>query len=336
MVVRGFGNVGNTCGLNAVLQCIAHTPHLREFFLNAEAGKPADGAKYSIADELKRVLQEFWTNDKSLVPTRFVRAFEEASRGRLQMGEQLDITEVWLVLVDRLESEWQTTSKHVTAPWMSVQSRGVAPLVERANAAWSQFMARVPPSWASIVNGLQVGQVICSACNHVYHNFEPFTTLSLDIPVAEPGKSVHLSACFGTYFKQEHLEGDWKCDKCDKTSALKLARFWWAPQCLVVILKRFRYSPRLEKIHTPVDIPETFTLLEGTELSRMGTSELPTYRIQAIGCHFGTLGGGHYTALARDANKWHHYDDLNITELANSEQALKNNIHAYMLFYARD
>jgi ubiquitin carboxyl-terminal hydrolase 8 len=337
---KGLGNVGNTCGLNALLQCIAHTHLLREFVLKKSTpdGLVLSDAKFSIVNELKRLMREFWIADVSIVPRRFAKAFEESMSGRITMGEQMDMSEVFHVLLENFEKEWENEAGAATPPWkVKTGANATTPqfrvMCDLAHDAWMRFMAKVPNGWSHLMNGLQVGQVVCENCNHVYHNFEPFSALSLEVPRPPKGESVQLGDCFKQYLEPEKLEGGWKCDKCGACKAEKLTRFWSAPNVLVIVLKRFRYRSdgRLEKVHVPVNIPETFKFLPGTELS----GESKTYHIRAIGCHFGSLNSGHYTALAPYANKWHHFDDLSVSPIENADMALKNNIHAYMLFYEK-
>lgn len=345
--LKGLGNVGNTCGLNALIQCIAHTDALRDYFLKAAPeGTKAEGHTYSIVNELKRLLDEFWIEDRSLVPLRFAKAFEESTKGLIAMGEQMDMSEVLMILQDKFEREWVSNGSGIdndgVPPWKTL-GLGVTDLQKNATESWSRFMGKVPKDWAHLTSGLQIGQVVCDNCNHVYHNFEPFSTLSLEIP--SPSASVHLSECFNAFFKAETLgdedEGEgWKCDKCGCRKAQKLVRFWSAPKVLVVVLKRFKFKAngQMTKKHVPVDIPETFNFLPATELAPC-KEERPSYKLRSIGTHFGSLNSGHYTALAPHNNdgttKWYHFDDLHINALATTEMALKNNIHAYMLFYER-
>jgi len=48
------------------------------------------------------------------------------------------------------------------------------------------------------------------------------------------------------------------------------------------------------------------------------------------------LNGGHYTTISQDASGvWVHFDDLQ-HEVLIDETFLKNNQHAYLLFYERD
>jgi ubiquitin C-terminal hydrolase len=205
----------------------------------------------------------------------------------------------------------------------------------QAAKAWHDLASKMPAAWANLVNGLQVNQVVCSnpKCKHVYHNFEPFSMLTLDIPSSK-SEDVHLSDCLRAYMLPETMS-EWKCDKCHQNGSQKLVRFWCAPSILVIALKRFGGTGH--KVNTPVTLPDIFELTAGSELCRnLGGPKSPPYTLKAVGCHFGSLGGGHYTALGRDSEgSWLHLDDLNITVLPDSSQVLKNNQHAYMLFYER-
>jgi len=375
---RGLANVGNTCGLNALLQCIAHTDQLRDFFLLAscvdqvrDAEGMTDGKggrQFSIVKELKLLLRQLWLDkaegeeegaEVGIIPRRFARSFEEATRGRIDYGDQMDMSEVWMVLLDAFERELQQVPKLERdmvlqdVPWGSllnasaIADTGFLKMADQAKSTWTKFLEKLPAAWASLVNGIQVGQIVCGneKCKHVHHNFEPFSCISIDIPEREPGATnhaVHLGECFAQYFRAEMMS-EWVCDKCKVASgsvnnaAEKLTRFWWAPKVLVVALKRFRQRPdgRLSKSHVPIDIPPSFDFLPGTELARWNSRvDAGKYELRAIGCHFGSLHGGHYTALAQEHGKWYHFDDMRISAVS-AEQILKNNSHAYMLFYER-
>eukprot|EP00947_MAST-08B_sp_MAST-8B-sp1_P006011 g6011.t1 len=58
------------------------------------------------------------------------------------------------------------------------------------------------------------------------------------------------------------------------------------------------------------------------------------YDLYAVVNHFGSLGSGHYTALAanQETNTWYSFDDSAVREVPASECI---NPAAYILFYAR-
>merc|ERR1719263_2392894 len=92
-------------------------------------------------------------------------------------------------------------------------------------------------------------------------------------------------------------------------------QFWSMPDLLVVHLKRFSaHGQCRRKLDTPVDFP-----IEGLDLTEFclrhsgedADGERAVYDLQAVSNHFGSTGGGHYTAFAKnaDTDKWYKFDD---------------------------
>ena len=85
---------------------------------------------------------------------------------------------------------------------------------------------------------------------------------------------------------------------------------------LVVHLKRFSASGTWRrKLDTPVDFP-----LEGLDLapyimaSRSAATLPPIYDLVAVSNHFGSTGGGHYTAFAKHSvdGRWYGHGDSHV------------------------
>jgi len=115
--------------------------------------------------------------------------------------------------------------------------------------------------------------------------------------------------------------------------ATKKFDLWKLPPILVIHLKRFSYRNRYrrDKLDTLVKFP-----LEGLNLSEytLSEAELPCYDLFAVSNHFGALGGGHYTAFAKNPNdnKWYKFDDSNVSPM-NEDRVCSS--AAYVLFYRR-
>jgi len=105
------------------------------------------------------------------------------------------------------------------------------------------------------------------------------------------------------------------------------------PQILVVHLKRFLYSKwSREKLGSLVEFP-----VEGLDLSSFvlgKTEKPPIYDLFAVSNHSGGLGGGHYTAYAKNKhdNHWYLFNDSSVS-LAGSDPIVSS--AAYVLFYTR-
>jgi ubiquitin carboxyl-terminal hydrolase 4/11/15 len=123
---------------------------------------------------------------------------------------------------------------------------------------------------------------------------------------------VTLDECFAETAKGEILteENAWYCNRCKELRmASKQLEIWTAPDILVVHLKRFSAQRQFrDKIDVLVDFPT-----EGLDLTgKVGLIEGKdmTYDLFAVDNHYGGLGGGHYTAFAKNFidGKWYEYN----------------------------
>jgi len=152
--------------------------------------------------------------------------------------------------------------------------------------------------------------------------------------------SISLEQCIDLFTTTEKLgpEDPWFCNKCKAfQQATKKFDLWRLPPILVVHLKRFSYKNRYyrEKLETFVDYP-----IDNLDLSKWVKGEVdnstpPVYQLYAVSNHFGSLGGGHYTAYGKnkDNGKWYKYDDSYVSSI-NDESSVKAS-SAYVLFYQR-
>lgn len=151
-------------------------------------------------------------------------------------------------------------------------------------------------------------------------------------------RGISLDDCLKEFEKDEILSEDdkWYCPRCkEHRRAAKKFDLWKTPDILIVHLKRFSSSgTRRDKIDVVVDFP-----IEGLDITQRvleredGKQEI--YDLIAIDDHMGGLGGGHYTAFAKNfVNKeWYKFDDSCATPVKNPESMITS--HAYLLFYRR-
>jgi len=124
---------------------------------------------------------------------------------------------------------------------------------------------------------------------------------------------VTLGDCLDEFGKPEILsENDaWYCPRCkEHRRASKTFELWKAPDILVVHLKRFSAQGRLrDKLDVFVDFPvENLDL--STRLAVQEDGKSPIYDLFAVDNHYGGLGGGHYTAYAKNFydDQWYEYN----------------------------
>ncbi|KAF2481615.1 hypothetical protein BDY17DRAFT_253006, partial [Neohortaea acidophila] len=147
---------------------------------------------------------------------------------------------------------------------------------------------------------------------------------------------ITLEDCFVETGKREVLSEDnaWYCNRCKELRrATKTLEIWTIPDILVVHLKRFGGNRSFrDKIDVLVDYP-----IEGLDMTqRVGLKEDGkeyVYDLFAVDNHYGGLGGGHYTAVAKNFydGQWYDYNDAHCNKLTDH----KKSAAAYLLFYRR-
>lgn len=129
---------------------------------------------------------------------------------------------------------------------------------------------------------------------------------------ARKKSGITLEDCFAETAKTEILseENAWYCNRCKELRrASKTLEIWTAPDILVVHLKRFGAN---RGFRDKVDILVDFPIEELDITERVGLSEGKQliYDLFAVDNHFGGLGGGHYTAVAKNFydGQWYDYN----------------------------
>lgn len=151
-----------------------------------------------------------------------------------------------------------------------------------------------------------------------------------------PQESVSLYRCLDAFLKEEPLGPDdmWYCPGC-KThrQASKKLDLWRLPEILVIHLKRFSYSRFMKnKLETYVDFPVD-NLDLSTYITHKNGMVSNRYMLYAVSNHYGSMGGGHYTAFVHHGgDQWYDFDDSHVSPIP--EDKIKTSA-AYVLFYRR-
>ncbi|KAH0520379.1 Ubiquitin carboxyl-terminal hydrolase 15 [Microtus ochrogaster] len=147
---------------------------------------------------------------------------------------------------------------------------------------------------------------------------------------------VKLKDCIELFTTKEKLgaEDPWYCPNCkEHQQATKKLDLWSLPPVLVVHLKRFSYSRYMrDKLDTLVDFP--ISDLDMSEFLINPNAGPCRYNLIAVSNHYGGMGGGHYTAFAKnkDDGKWYYFDDSSVSTASEDQIVSKA---AYVLFYQR-
>lgn len=150
---------------------------------------------------------------------------------------------------------------------------------------------------------------------------------------------ITLQDCLKYFSVEELLKGNdkWYCSKCKNHQvASKKMEIYSVPEFLIVHLKRFSHTRGMfggRKIDKLVSFP-----VEGLDLTHQLLSNTDKkkhiYDLYAVSNHFGSLGGGHYTAFAKNCilEKWFDFNDSSVSKIKPSDVQTRA---AYVLFYRR-
>ena len=203
------------------------------------------------------------------------------------------------------------TDPHASEPKINTESTPLIRLGEAIVLDWN------PQAYDALFNGSQRdeddGMRGRATWDKVPLIYDPELENKRQLRLSRKKNGVSLDDCLDEFGRPEILsENDaWYCPRCkEHRRASKTFELWKSPDILVIHLKRFSAQGRLrDKLDVLVDFP-----VEGLDLSsRVAMQEddkSPIYDLFAVDNHYGGLGGGHYTAFAKNSydNNWYEYN----------------------------
>jgi ubiquitin carboxyl-terminal hydrolase 8 len=294
----GLYNLGNTCYMNSAIQCLSHVQPLTGFVLSPAFDRelPSHGR---IARAYRDFLMDHCSGKKDVRnPSKLRSAVCEKYR-QFSAWRQHDSQEFLGALLDGLHEDMKKSF-----------SSNVSPIQQ-------------------LFHGRLFSRVDCPRCGVTCMVHEPFLFLSLPLSLSS---NLDLVDCLKRFSDWDRLDekNKWKCETCgNMVQADKRMGIEYCGPFLMIHLKRFHGVGI--KIDTPVAYPDVL------DAEIFGSPEMKGCKYRLIGAilHQGTLGMGHYTAVALDepSGSWFHFSD-SVSVRINASKAHSGN--AYVLFYAKE
>uniref|UniRef100_A0A3P9JR32 Ubiquitin carboxyl-terminal hydrolase 8 n=1 Tax=Oryzias latipes TaxID=8090 RepID=A0A3P9JR32_ORYLA len=332
--LTGLRNLGNTCYMNSILQCLCNTPAMAEYFNSNYYLEDINrsnilGHKGEFAEEFGVIMKALWAGLYKCISPRDFKITIGKINDQFAGYDQQDSQELLLFLMDGLHED---LNKADNKKRYKEEENDHLDDQTAADLAWSKHKLLNESIIVALFQGQFKSTVQCSTCHRKSRTFETFMYLSL--PLASTSKC-SLQDCLRLFSKEEKLTDNNKvfCRHCkahrDSTKKLEI---WKVPPILLVHLKRFSYEGRWkQKLQTSVDFP-----LDNLDLTQyvIGPKQtLKRYYLYGVSNHYGGLDGGHYTAYCKNATKqrWYKFDDHEVSEISTS--SVKSSA-AYILFYS--
>lgn len=183
--MTGLSNLGNTCFMNSAIQCMSSTIPLTSYFTDGyhmyELNKTNPlGMKGNIAKRYGEVVQDLWSgNCRSIAPLK-LRWTIGRYAPRFNGFQQQDSQEFLAFLLDGLHEDLNRVH---SKPYVELKDSDGRPDEEVAKEAWDNHLKRNKSIVVDLFQGQLKSCVRCLQCDHVSVRFDPYTFLSLPIPM---------------------------------------------------------------------------------------------------------------------------------------------------------
>lgn len=364
-ITVGLVNLGNSCYLNCIVQCLLGCHELSYIFLTNSYKKHVNvksrlGSKGVLANYFAQLIQQMYcqskSNSKSTValesmavqPSQFKMACGSVN-SLFKDSQQQDCQEFCQFLLDGLHEDLNQCGNNPPLRELSPEAekmRESMPMRIASAIEWERYLTTDFSVVVDLFQGQYASRLRCNTCSHTSTTYQAFSVLSVPVPKTN---TCTIYDCFKEFTKLETLEKEelWNCPVCKaKRPSSKQIIITRLPNNLIIHLKRF--DNMLNKNNVFVNYPDELDLTKfwvndyngnmpmenGIVLPLRGQKPPFHYRLFAVASHSGTLYGGHYTSFV-DKNElgWCSFDDMSWRKVKTRNEYLTPN--AYVLFYRR-
>lgn len=267
----GLTNLGNSCYMNCILQCLGATPQLTKFFVptfpdtsgNSQSWRKhinsgnKMGTKGMVTINFVSLLMNMFANNgSSFSPLSFKKIVGSFSPGRqFDNFDQQDCIEFLTFLLDAIHEDLNQMGVATIQEKQQImeltpeqeKTREVLPIRLASTIEWERYLKLNFSIIVDYFQGQYLSQLRCLECGTTSTTYNAFLILSLPIPEKLGNtENITLDDCLKEFVQLELLdeENKWHCPKCKKFTRLtKKITITRLPQVLIIHFKRFKISP---------------------------------------------------------------------------------------------
>ena len=167
--LTGLCNLGNSCFMNSVLQCLSNTQLVRDYFVNGRhladinKGNPL-GFKGELAKAFSFLIRKLWSGEYEYYAPKKLRSVITSRSSHFGDNEQHDAHEFMSYLLDGLHED---LNRIRDKPRTSSVESDDRPDVEVAEEAWRLYRMRNDSYFVDLFQGLFKSTLVCAVCSKV-------------------------------------------------------------------------------------------------------------------------------------------------------------------------
>jgi len=353
----GLQNIGQTCYMNASLQCLTNVQRLTNKLLEMHSQNKINAQLQPLTQVYTNLLFEFKTTNKSYIIPYTFKAVLENLNPLFQGNQASDAKDFIFFIIERLHQELKPPDN---PPNNLVQINFLQQELEarNENLTREKFLKEFKTKNTSIISenfyGITRSVMKCDACGVQKFSFQTFNILSFILKKVKEEKQkdlggylpndyiINLLDAFDSENKLEHLVGE-NMIYCNNCKALKNGSIkqdiYQLPRVMIIVLNRGKNN---QDFREEFDIKEILTFQSPNTII-CNPKTYHQYYLCGVITHLGeSSSNGHFISYFRTSmnQRFYCYNDAAVAEVS-VEDAIKTKISynadddiiPYILFY---
>lgn len=212
----GLKNLGNTCYMNGIIQCLSGTyPLSRHIKTGAykrfvNSNNPL-GYKGHLIDNYADLVTSMWSGQQTFISPEKFRALVGNLQPQFQDSSQQDAQEFLAFLLDGLHEEMNMAAARAPLRELTEEEerrRENMPIQKASQIEWSRYLHRNQTLVTECFQGQFRSRLRCLTCHFTSTTYNAFMYLSLPIHVYRNKPTCTLHECLDMFVQEEILEDD--------------------------------------------------------------------------------------------------------------------------------
>ena len=324
---KGIYNLGNTCYMNSIIQCLIHLPQLKVNALRRELQNNNILTNKDLIHEWINIQNIIWSNNNTKVDLRnFLKIFiNECNENKLyfETFNQNDASEFLILIIELLH---KSLKRKITVTIEGEAKSEYDKLKLKNIESWKKFFLN---NYSYIIENFYSESITftsCNNCDYYTTNHEPIMLISLTLK--DEYDDIYDS--LNDYIDKKELDIDnkWKCDKCNTFNCPNQKTIFWDFKSIIIFqIKQYTINNKINKfIKYPLEL----------DMSKYCINKKNNliYDLYGICVQTGNLNSGHYYSKCfnYNDNQWYIYNDLDVKCISDNEIL---NDKPYCLFYIK-